>query len=89
MKERDTDDEGRDERYFDAADEYEEDDFGGGGLFAVAAEPRTICPLCGGIGFIANHVFAAVRGAPGTVDNGRQCPHCRGARSFPGMVIPV
>lgn len=73
-----------DEDGFDEDDVEDEDD-----LFGVTSEPRTICHLCGGAGFIANPTSAVIGGAPRTVDNGRECPHCNGARKFPGLVPPL
>jgi hypothetical protein len=69
---------------FDEDDVEDEDD-----LFGVTSEPRTICHLCGGAGFIANPTSAVIGGAPRTVDNGRECPHCVGARKFPGLIPPL
>ncbi|GAA3876277.1 hypothetical protein GCM10022243_46480 [Saccharothrix violaceirubra] len=76
---------------FEAEDDFEdeedtdvEDD-----LFGVTSDPRTICHLCGGAGFIANPTLAVIGGSPRSVDNGRECPHCLGARKFPGLVPPV
>ncbi|MEU4442854.1 hypothetical protein AB0K14_28175 [Actinosynnema sp. NPDC050801] len=69
----------------DAEDEDEDED----DLFGVTSEPRTICHLCGGAGFIANPTSAVIGGAPRTVDNGRECPHCTGARKFPGLIPPL
>ncbi|KOX18799.1 hypothetical protein ADK67_35240 [Saccharothrix sp. NRRL B-16348] len=73
-----------DEDGFDDDDVEDEDD-----LFGVTSEPRTICHLCGGAGFIANPTSAVIGGAPRTVDNGRECPHCVGARKFPGLIPPL
>ncbi|MBB5804646.1 hypothetical protein F4560_004414 [Saccharothrix ecbatanensis] len=78
------DDDEFDEDGFDEDDVEDEDD-----LFGVTSEPRTICHLCGGAGFIANPTSAVIGGAPRTVDNGRECPHCKGARKFPGLVPPL
>ncbi|MFD1152142.1 hypothetical protein [Saccharothrix hoggarensis] len=75
---------GFDEDGFDDDDEEDEDD-----LFGVTSEPRTICHLCGGAGFIANPTSAVIGGQPRTVDNGRECPHCLGARKFPNLVPPL
>jgi len=65
-------------------DEEDEDD-----LFGVTSEPRTICQLCGGAGFVAHPTSAVIGGVPRTVDNGRECPHCQGARKFPGLIPPL
>lgn len=77
-----------DEEPEDFADDFdneeEEDD-----LFAITPEARTICHLCGGAGFIANPVLAIIGGTPRTIDNGRECWHCKGARTFVGMIPPV
>lgn len=73
-----------DEDGFDDDDLEDEDD-----LFGVTSDARTICHLCGGAGFIANPTSAVIGGAPRTVDNGRECPHCNGARKFPGLVPPL
>ncbi|MFI9010724.1 hypothetical protein ACIGNX_26155 [Actinosynnema sp. NPDC053489] len=70
--------------YDDDEDVEDEDD-----LFGVTSEPRTICHLCGGAGFIANPTSAVIGGVPRTVDNGRECPHCTGARKFPGLIPPL
>lgn len=79
---------GEDEEYDDTEDEFEdeeeEDD-----LFAVTPEPRTVCHLCGGAGFIASPTLAIIGGAPRTVDNGRECPHCQGSRTFNGLIPPL
>ncbi|MBP2337951.1 hypothetical protein [Saccharothrix coeruleofusca] len=73
-----------DDDEFDDEDDEDEDD-----LFGVTSEPRTICQLCGGAGFIAHPTMAVVGGVPRSVDNGRECPHCNGARKFPGLVPPL
>ncbi|MFE9751595.1 hypothetical protein ACFYOT_42370 [Saccharothrix saharensis] len=78
------DEEDFDEDGFDEDDVADEDD-----LFGVTSEPRTICHLCGGAGFIANPTSAVIGGVPRTVDNGRECPHCTGARKFPGLIPPL
>ncbi|MFT7838848.1 hypothetical protein Q5530_22135 [Saccharothrix sp. BKS2] len=69
----------------DEFDEEEDED----DLFGVTSDARTICQLCGGAGFIANPTSAVIGGAPRTVDNGRECPHCNGGRKFPGLVPPL
>ncbi|WP_121008078.1 hypothetical protein [Saccharothrix australiensis] len=69
----------------DFEDEEEDED----DLFGVTSEPRTICHLCGGAGFVAHPTSAVIGGVPRSVDNGRECPHCRGARKFPGLVPPL
>ncbi|KJK45042.1 hypothetical protein UK23_27560 [Lentzea aerocolonigenes] len=68
----------------DFEDEEDADD-----LFAVTPEPRTVCHLCGGASYIAAPTLAIIGGAPRTVDNGRECPHCSGARTFNGLVPPL
>jgi hypothetical protein len=77
-----------DDEYDDAEDEFEdeedEDD-----LFAVTPEPRTVCHLCGGAGFVASPTLAIIGGASRTVDNGRECPHCAGSRTFNGLIPPM
>ncbi len=72
------------DEFVDDEDEEDEDD-----LFGVTSEPRTICQLCGGAGFVAHPTSAVIGGVPRTVDNGRECPHCHGARKFPGLVPPL
>ena len=72
------------DEFDDEEDVEDEDD-----LFGVTSDARTICHLCGGAGFIANPTTAVIGGTPRTVDNGRECPHCNGARKFPGLVPPV
>ncbi|MDQ2587744.1 hypothetical protein [Saccharothrix yanglingensis] len=72
------------DEFDDEEDVENEDD-----LFGVTSDARTICHLCGGAGFIANPTAAVISGTPRTVDNGRECPHCNGARKFPGLVPPV
>ncbi|MEU5693825.1 hypothetical protein [Actinosynnema sp. NPDC020468] len=76
--------EGEEDDEFEDEEEEDEDD-----LFGVTSEPRTICHLCGGAGFIANPTLAVIGGAPRTVDNGRECPHCQAARKFPGLIPPL
>ncbi|MBW4721083.1 hypothetical protein [Saccharothrix obliqua] len=76
-----------DEGEFDDEDEFDEDE--DDDLFGVTSEPRTICQLCGGAGFIAHPTAAVIGGVPRTVDNGRECPHCAGSRKFPGLVPPL
>jgi hypothetical protein len=69
--------------------EDESDDESEAGLFDVTEEPRTVCQLCGGAGVIADPKLAVIGGVPRTIDNGRQCPHCDGARTFTGMIAPL
>ncbi|QFZ22237.1 hypothetical protein [Saccharothrix syringae] len=70
-------------------DDFDEEDDEDDDLFGVTSDARTICHLCGGAGFIANPTAAVIGGVPRTVDNGRECPHCNGARKFPGLVPPL
>jgi hypothetical protein len=85
------DEEPEDDFSDDDDDEFDEDDYeeDGSDLFEVTREPRTICQLCGGAGFIASPVMAVIGGTPRTIDNGRPCPHCDGNRTFTGLIPPV
>lgn len=78
-----------DDDFDEVVDELDEDEDDEDGLFTVTAEARTICHLCGGAGYLANPVAAVIGGVPRTIDNGRECPHCTGSKTFPGMIIPV
>jgi hypothetical protein len=82
-----SEDEEEDDDYSD--DEESEFDEDGSDLFEVTREPRTICQLCGGAGFVANPVLAIIGGTPRTIDNGRSCPHCDGNRTFTGLIPPL
>lgn len=77
-----------DEDEFAEDDEFEDEE-DPDDLFAVTPEPRTVCHLCGGASYIAAPTLAIIGGAPRTVDNGRECPHCKGARTFNGLIPPV
>ncbi|WP_188316858.1 hypothetical protein [Solihabitans fulvus] len=83
-----------DEEHFGDEENFEDEDFDDeeeddGNGFEVTREPRTVCHLCGGAGFIADPKLAVIAGMPRTIDNGRECPHCNGAQSFSGMVPPM
>ncbi|MCG8921989.1 hypothetical protein V1227_38690 [Lentzea sp. DG1S-22] len=77
-----------DEDEFAEDDDFEEEE-DPDDLFAVTPEPRTVCHLCGGASYIAAPTLAIISGASRTVDNGRECPHCNGARTFTGLVPPL
>lgn len=77
------------EDFSDDFDDEEAEDEDENDLFAVTPEPRTVCHLCGGAGFIADPKPAIIGGVPRTIDNGRECWHCNGARTFVGMVPPA
>jgi hypothetical protein len=52
-------------------------------------EPRTVCPLCGGVGEIAHPVLGVLGGVPRTVNAGRVCYLCEGDSALPGQRPPL